>query len=393
MNNSTIVSMVKSMLNFFQKDSKKLAKENGFIKRKSKIDGPSFAKSLIIGLLHNDKLSLEQMSNYFFYQGIKVSKQAIHKRFNESSADFLKELLQLSIKKFKREHSKVIDLLSPFSGIYIMDSSGVSLPSSMQDEFPGYGGGASKSGMKVQVLLEYLSLQIKHLSFTGARVNDQGYSNHLDSIEPGSLYLQDLGYFNLSNYKKISDLKGYFISRFKSGVTVYDKNKEKIIELGKMLSSYQGDLFFEKVCLGKIAKFPVYLIAKRAPTKVSEKRIRLLRKEAKKRGRTIKKETLLLTCWSIYITNIPHEILPLDKIDLIYRVRWQIELFFKQCKSVAMIHHVSSKKSSRMLSEIYAKFIIIIILLHMIALVRWKEKGEISSIKAMRIFKRTGWIF
>jgi hypothetical protein len=59
-----------------------------------------------------------------------------------------------------------------------------------------------------------------------------------------------------------------------------------------------------------------------------------LREAQRKQGRTPTADALELAGWLILITNAPVEKLPAHAMGYLYRVRWQIELVFKQCKSV-----------------------------------------------------------
>ena len=62
------------------------------------------------------------------------------------------------------------------------------------------------------------------------------------------------------------------------------------------------------------------------------------RKEAKKKGRTPSQAHLAMCDWTLFATNATADILPVEIILSLYRLRWQIELIFKQLKSVLRIH-------------------------------------------------------
>jgi len=75
-----------------------------------------------------------------------------------------------------------------------------------------------------------------------------------------------------------------------------------------------------------------------------------------------------------------------EQIYLVYSLRWQIELFFKLCKSEAGIAKISGKKVNRILCEIYAKLACIVMLLYLCFPLRWEKCSEISFIKAYKEF-------
>ena len=53
---------------------------------------------------------------------------------------------------------------------------------------------------------------------------------------------------------------------------------------------------------------------------------RRIRAEAKRRGITPSRETLLRAGWRILVTNVPAEMLPAEKISALYALRWSIEM-------------------------------------------------------------------
>jgi len=106
-----------------------------------------------------------------------------------------------------------------------------------------------------------------------------------------------------------------------------------------------GPLFEKKVGLGKKGNREVRLIAFRLSDEEVGKRSRKLKEKAQKKGKIPTQETLELNKWSIYITNVPGSWLSAEQVHLIYTLRWQIELFFKVCKSEAGIDKISSKKN------------------------------------------------
>ena len=69
------------------------AKETCFIQRDKKIDAMAFLKMLFFDHLQNEHPSLQQHAFSIFDEtDIKVSKQAIDKRFNDKAVDFIKKL-------------------------------------------------------------------------------------------------------------------------------------------------------------------------------------------------------------------------------------------------------------------------------------------------------------
>lgn len=375
-----------TVMNFFNETVNKLDESIKFAKRKSKINAKLFAEILIGGCLSDATISLERMCKLAKERGVKITKQALHQRFNPEATALMHNLFQQSLEKYATENRDVIDLLKPFSIVQMVDSSGVSLPSKLKNLFKGYGGSGSESGLKIQVLLDYSKGQVKEVTITEESKNDLSFSGHLNKIEQGGLYLQDLGYFKLDTFATIQAKNAYFISRYLNQTKVFNEMYEPINllqELRKAGTFFAKNLFLDR----RKKKLAVRLIAFRLSDADAAERIRKLKRSAQKHGRIPKEETLELAHWSIYITNVPEEMLNDEQIRLVYSLRWQIELFFKLCKGEAGLDEVSGKNPDRVLCEIYAKLICVVMSLYFCFPIRWKENLEISFQKSYRILR------
>jgi IS4 transposase len=82
-----------------------------------------------------------------------------------------------------------------------------------------------------------------------------------------------------------------------------------------------------------------------------------LKKEAKKKGRIPSAQSLALADWTVMITNVPEKWIPFEMLWRIYAIRWQIELLFKQLKSVLQVHHSNTGNVCRLKCETYGKLI------------------------------------
>jgi hypothetical protein len=323
--NDTISNMSDLILDFFGKTAKELSKSCGFTQRKSKLTGEHFASALVLSFINNPNSSLEDISQLIQKKKVKITKQGLHERFNANSVHFMEQLFKECTNRFKDKSITLIELLKPFQSVNILDSSGFKLPETLKKEFKGHGGSAPKAGLKLQVMLDYLN-GIDNLWVTGATKNDQGFRDHLSCIKQGGLYLQDLGYFVLDSFKKIQSEGGYFLSRFLKKTLVFTEDGK---ELDLLLELKKADFRFERnVHIGQKDRLLVRMVAERVPKEVAEKRVRDEIAYGKRKGYTPCNRSLELMNWSIFITNIPPTMLTLEQIILVYKLRWQIEIFF-----------------------------------------------------------------
>lgn len=134
-------------------------------------------------------------------------------------------------------------------------------------------------------------------------------------------------------------------------------------------------------------------VAIKLPEDIVEERIRKAEATAKKQGRTLSEEKKALLKWSMYITNVSEDILKAEHIYTIYTFRWQIELLFKLSKSTAGIDELSGKKESRIITELYAKLLGIIVLLYLVIPSKIDMVSENSLIKAYNKLKNVSSVF
>jgi hypothetical protein len=380
-----------TVMNFFGKTVAQVDKAVQFVKRKPKVDAQLFVEVLISGHLSDVSVSLEKLCMLIKARGVKMSRQALDQRFTAEATLLMKGLLSEALQRFREEKEEVLDLLKRFSGVKMIDSSGIELPANLKERFKGYGGGASEAAIKLQTMLNYTRGQIDEVVITDTRTSDQGFKEYWNWINEGALYLQDLGYFAVKFFEQVQEKKAYFISRYLNPTTLLDKEGKPLNLLNELRSA--GSVFEKKVWLGKKGSVDIRLIAFRLSDEEVEKRIRKLKEKAQKKGKNPTQETTELTKWSIYMTNVPEDWLNAEQVHLVYTLRWQIELFFKVCKSEAGIDKISSKKTDRVLCEIYAKLICVVILMYLCFPVRWCKTQELSLCKAYKTLRLKAFDF
>jgi hypothetical protein len=76
------------------------------------------------------------------------------------------------------------------------------------------------------------------------------------------------------------------------------------------------------------------LIASRLPPQAAEAARRRARNTAKRRGFSVRAETLEAADWAVLVTSLPLEAFPAHDVLSLYRLRWRIELAFKRLKSL-----------------------------------------------------------
>ena len=341
------------------------AVDTGLVKRKRKLTGSVLTQILVLGWLENPEASYQQLTETAATLGIQVRRQALEQRLTPETAEMLKITLDAAITEMLEVASQpqAVGLLQQFNGVYVQDSTWVSLPDKLHETWKGHPkkNHPHKAALKLHLRFDVLTGGFQHFQLTDGMTADSTAAKASEPLPPGSLRLADLAYFSLDALQELTENGIYWISRLKANSYLYDETGERL-SLEKMLKAEEGNTVIRKLTrIGKTKQLQVYLIAERLSEAEANKRRRYIRYRAKRKCQTPSKTRLRLAGWNLYITNIEEHRLTPKQICVIVGIRWQIELMFKCFKSIAKIHVSRSQKPYRILSEIYAKLIALLI--------------------------------
>jgi len=201
-------------------------------------------------------------------------------------------------------------------------------------------------------------------------------------------YLADLGYYKLAHFREIADADAFWRSRGKAGTVLYDSDGQRWDEMTDLLErSADGHVVDIPVEIGARERLSGRLVAVRAPQEVVDQRRRRLRKQARAKGTTVGKRRLALCAWTVFITNVPADRLTVAEVLTLARARWQIELLIKLWKSHGTIDESRSQKPYRVLCDVYAKLLAMVVQ-HWLFLVNLWAYPDRSLVKAAKTIRR-----
>lgn len=375
---------------FNEKKCHDLCRKYQFIKRStSKLKGREFIKAMIIPSKGSSTDSLKGLCKRFlkFNKESRLSSQALCKRVNNSTASalmkgVLNELLIKVHESMTYSCPKLAEGLKGFNRVLIEDSSIVILNEKLEQKYKGTnrGGCSGKAQVKIDLITDIARGLLVDAQLFRGNEPDQGNAERILSIiKKGDLIIRDLGYFAIKAFKKIADAKAYFLSRLLSGVHFYlDKNDENPLDIGAYLKKkvYNNqNIVSLKGFLGK-DKVPIRLIMYRNPDHVVNKRLREANKVAKSKGTTMSESKRLSLYFSIFITNIPEDMLSVELIGTVYRLRWEVELIFKRWKGQLEIDYLKGINVNRIDCLIWSRICMVVI----VELVSGYFKSEASKL-------------
>jgi hypothetical protein len=371
----------------FEETADEEARATKFVQRESKMTGSKFLLTWVIGFLQHPKASLNILCQVAADVGVSITKQGIQKRLTPATVEFFEEMFNYAKAMLQNKIPISLELLTQFTAVELVDSSGIGLPDSLADEFPGAGGDGPKAALKLQTIWEFLRGNLSAVILQTGLQPDQSFEGHLAHVARGVLFLCDLGYFVLTSLRDIAEAGAYFVSRLNTQCTLYDPTTQEKFDLLAHLLQSTEDQVELNLLVGSKVELLCRVLAIRLPPDVVAERRRKAKANARRKGRTLSAEKLAWLAWNVYITNVPITMLTLRQAVLIYTLRWQIELLFRLWKSEAELDRVAGRLRERVLCEIYAKLIGMVVFHYLTAPIRWAER-ELSPVKALQTLRR-----
>lgn len=380
-----------------------LARQSEFIQRSSsKLRGRDFVELMTTELIEDPSMSLEGLCDILggLNPQAQMTPQALHQRLNASAVTYLQEVFELALRQQLDPICKRLPpgVLTPFARVLLEDSTQCSLHEKLAEEFKGSGGSASTSALKLDVIYEVIHHSLLEVHLSDGKAADQGQALAIvPHLRAGDLVLRDLGYLSLESLRQIESHGACYLSRLKKGVDVYLEAhaQAEALDLVTHLRQHypNDDLIDLAVYLGQ-ERVSCRLVAYRLPEAVVAERRRKALAEAHKKGRTLSQDYLNWLSYGFYITNVSVETLPAKVVRIVYGLRWQVELMFKNWKSLLKIHILKGTRSERIKCILYGRLITITMMTMMSSYASWYADvylhRELSIPKLINWLKRKG---
>lgn len=385
-----LAQISQSMQVVLKETANDIARKTGFIKRQRKITGSHFVQTLVFGWLSNPDSTIEELAQTAATMGVSISSQGLDKRFTPDAAGFLKQVLEKAIVTIVESDPVAIPLLNRFNGVFIQDSSTITLPDCLAVIWSGCGGSSDKntsSSVKAQILLDLNRGKLMGPYLQSGKEHDQSLQIEdftLEKLPSGCVRMTDLGYFSLADFSDMNSKGIYWLSRLKSQCCLFTDDGKQW-DLLELLEKHCFDMMDMDVLLGVKERIPCRILAFKVSAEVANERRRKLKATARRKQKPVSSKSLSLANWSVFCTNIPTELLSVQESIVLMRTRWQIELIFKLWKSQGRIDEWRSEKPFRILCELYAKLLVMIIQ-HWLLLTGWQypDRSLFKSVKTIR---------
>ena len=308
-----------------------IATESQFCQRKRRINPRELLICLMTTMGCDKTETIADIQRRFVeYTGQDITYRAMHSQLSkEAFPEFMREALSHLLTEWLAP-AQVFSQQSPFSRfrqILLQDGSSFALNDSLKGIYPGRFSTVSPAAVELHATMDLLADQVCSISLTADTASERDCLPELSELD-NCLLLVDRGYFDLDWFSRLDMSGGHFIGRCLNGVNpVVEKawsERGKVLELdeGATLKTVQNRLLKKQrtelsVCWKLNGK--------------GEFRARLIAFWNEEEGR-----------YTWLITNLPRDEFSLSEISDAYRLRWQIELLFKEWKSYANLHRFNT---------------------------------------------------
>ncbi|MBV9257032.1 MAG: IS4 family transposase [Ktedonobacteraceae bacterium] len=375
---TSIPRMNKILTHLFEDDAPKLGRQAGMRERTMRFS--QLAYVLVLGWWSHPSAGPSALARFAGSLGLSVCKQDIGAHFTEQTATWLLWLLQEAVRTVVKANAVALPLLNQFTAVHVEDGSSISLPSALKAVWGGCGGSASQddkdpktqAGLKITVRWDLLSGHLQGPYLQAGRRHELSSVLRTQSMEAGSLWIADLGYWTLKWLHQLHQQGVFFLMRYKAGIVLWSQGKR--LDLLAILPQTIGDRLELPVDVGasKLIK-GVRLLAERVPQEVAMHRQERIRRAAIDHSKPINPLVFELANWTIVLTNAPREKLSFTQGLALLRARWQIELLFKLWKEHGRLDEWKASNPWRILCEVYAKLLAMVVQHWFVLLSCWDD--------------------
>jgi hypothetical protein len=361
----------------------------GFVRRRRVLSGALFVQALVLGFLGRPEATLHQLTQTLAARGAGISPQGLAQRFGPEAAALLERVLAAAVAAPVRAEAAAIPLLERFGGgVWVLDCTTVRLPDALAEIWQGCGGRTGRgtqAALKLQVRLDLAGGAMEGPVLLDGRTQDKAGPLHGAPLPPDALVVTDLGFWSLARLRAVGAMGACWLSRLDPHTHVFTPAGERR-DLPRWLARHQTATVEADILLGAAARLPARLLAAKAPQAVADARRRKLRAAAKREGTAPPAATLALAGWTVYVTNVSPARMTLPEAFVLGRARWQIELVFKLWKSGGHLDESRSADPWRMLGEVYAKLVALVIQ-HWLLLVGCWDRPDRSLTRAAQTIR------
>jgi hypothetical protein len=190
---TTIAQLAVTLQELFGATADRMARETQFVQRESVLTGAAFAQTLVTAWLADRRPA--NNGEAAAAVGVTITAQGLTARFTWPAAQLMRRLLEAAIGQAVAARPAALAILNRFAGVYIQDSTTITLPDVLVAVWQGSGENGSNetvAGLKVQLQWDYNSGHLSQLVLQDGCAPDRDAPVQRAPLPAGALRLADL---------------------------------------------------------------------------------------------------------------------------------------------------------------------------------------------------------
>jgi hypothetical protein len=310
------------------------ARNTQFLKRARQIAPMELLLSFIETLGYQPKVNLaDSHRKYQAISGMPINYKPFHNQIKKAECtDYFKDCFENALAQWIVQSLKLTSLSTgekfPFENVLLHDGCSFAIHSGLKEVFPGGFTKHSPAAIELHVTMDLLTCSIDYFALTADTLSERLHAPALEKLN-NTLTLEDAGYFDRARMMNIEKNGGFVIGQAAWSInpvikSAYDYECHEIsMWEGQKVKSLT--LKNKNTPMDLTVRWPVYDMDFRV--------IAFWYKKKKRIG--------------YLVTNLPRETVPAADIVGLYRLRWQIELLFKELKSYCNLKIQYRKQTHR----------------------------------------------
>ena len=293
--------------------------ESGLVERRRKVDPVLFIQTLLLSSFAHIRSLKSLQLRYIEVSGATLGYSSFYDRFTPSLLALLRNLKGKLTRQLPQSPME-----SRFAPILVIDSSVFPLVKKLITRFESVSDELSSA--KLHLVYSVDTATVQQVKITSGRRSDIRAFKRLGSWVKGKILLMDKGYQDYGLWRRIHNQKGFFLTPLKKSANIELLGGWEGIEWKDFISKIRDEVFDVEVSLAHKAR----KYRGNRSKKAYQCRVIGMRKEDG-------------SYW-LYATNLSNEQLAAEDAYQLYRLRWQVELFFKALKQYGSLMCIKSRK-------------------------------------------------
>ncbi len=329
----------------------RMASELGAIKRLRKVNAYTLVLTVVLTVATRGRVSIAGLRRSLHLRaGIRMARSAFFDRLTTEFELLMKWVLDSTVERARQRPVQLPKRLDRFRDILVLDATVMKVDDRLRGLWKGCRSNSASAAIKVHTVVRALTGELLRYRITKEAYPDaKGIGT--GPWMRGSLILFDRGYPSPSLWGRIHRQGGFFLTRLPTG---YDpalvgnnrrhRGRVRKIENRTLLQFVDG---LQRKYLDVMADFRVYI--RKYDTKHGHNERQIFRVVGVRNDEAGKLH--------LYVTNAPVEALPAEMVRDLYRLRWEVELFYKAAKSGSGLNEFTTAQPHIVRTLVYAALI------------------------------------